>query len=169
MAVSDLHGWLDLLPPLEQAHAIGRARQLAAAHSDPVEVALLLLDIGDEAAAEAALASAPPAIQGRDYGTLVAFAQTLERKDLWTGSTAVYRALLTAILDRAYSPAYRHAAKYRAKLQALSLKCSGQMPLEPPDAFEARVRAQHKRKTSFWAHVNGERLADDDDEPDPGA
>ena len=28
LAVSDLHGWLDLLSPLEQAHAIVRARQL---------------------------------------------------------------------------------------------------------------------------------------------
>lgn len=169
LAVSDLHGWLDLLPPPEQAHAIRRARQLAAAHSDPVVVALLLLDVGDDAAAEAALASAPAAIQGHNYGILVPLAETLERNDLWTGSTAVYRALLTAILDRAYSPAYRHAAKYWAKLQALSLKCSGLMSLEPPDAFEARIRAQHKRKTSFWAHVNGERTADDDDESDPGA
>ena len=169
LAVRDLHAWLELLPPPEQAHAIERARRLAAANCDPVVVALLLLDIGDDAAAEEALASTPAAIQGRDYGTLVPLAEALERQSLWTGATAVYRALLTAILDRAYSPAYRHAARYWARLQALALKCSGLMPLEQPAAFEARIRAQHKRKTSFWAHVNGERQAGDDDEPGPEA
>jgi len=134
-----------------------------------VAVALLLLDIGDDAAAEQALVSAEAAIQGRDYGTLVSLAEKLEGLDLWTGATAVYRALLTSILDRAYSPAYRHAAKYWAKLQALSLKASGLMPLEPPDAFEGRIRAQHKRKSGFWAHVNGQRRSDDDDESDQEA
>ena len=168
LAVSDLHGWLNLLPPLGQAHAVSRARQLAASHSNPVAVALLLLDIGDGAAAEQALVSAQAALEGRDYGTLVSLAEALERRDLWKGATAVYRALLTSILDRGYSPAYRHAAKYWAKLQALSLKASGLMPLEPPDAFEGRLRAQHKRKTSFWAHVNGERqIEDTDPEPEP--
>ncbi len=83
LAVSELHGWLDLLPPSEQVHAIGRARQLAAAHSDPVVVALpLLLDVGDDAAAEAALSRAPAALQGHNCGILVPLADTLERKDL---------------------------------------------------------------------------------------
>ena len=40
------------------------------------------------------------------------------------------------------------------------------MQIEPHEAFEARIRAQHKRKTSFWAHVNGERQVLDNDEPD---
>jgi len=167
LAVEDLHAWLDLLAPSEHPRAFERARQLAGAHSYPVMVALLLLDIGDDAAAEAALARAPAAIHGRDYGTLVPLAMALEHKGFWTGATAVYRALLVAILDRAYAPAYRHAARYWARLQALALKCPRLMPLEPPDAFEARIRAQHKRKTSFWAHVNGGRRTDDDTESDP--
>jgi hypothetical protein len=166
LAVGDLHAWLDLLLLPEQAHAIERARQLAATHADPLVVALLMLDIGDDAAAEAALASAPAAIEGRDYATLAPLAEALERKGLWAGAIAVYRALLIAILDRAYSPAYRHAARYWARLQALAMKCSRLMPLEPPDEFEARIRAQHKRKTSFWAHVNGEKPMFDNHEPD---
>ena len=80
-------------------------------------VALLLLDIGE---------------------------RRLGRQSLWTGATTVYRALLTAILDRNVFAG-----------------------VSTPAAFEARIRAQHTRKTSFWAHVYGERQADDDDEPDP--
>lgn len=166
LAVSDLHAWMDLLPPREQGEVIERARQLAKVHTDPVVAAFLLLDVGDDAAAEVALTAAPGAIKGGDYGTLVPLAETLEHKGLWTGATAVYRALLVAILDRAYSPAYRHGARYWARLQALALKCSGLMPLEPANEFEGRIRAQHKRKSSFWAYVNGARQADDDAEPD---
>jgi hypothetical protein len=161
LAVWDLHAWLDLLPPREQEQAIERARELAAAHDDPVVVALLLLDIGDDSAAEEALARDPAAIDGRDYATLVPMAEALEGKRLWTGATLVYRALLVGILDRAYAPAYRHAAKYWARLAALAPVYAGSRDLEAPGAFEARIRAQHKRKSGFWAHVSGAMQADD--------
>lgn len=85
LAVCDLHFWLELLPPHEQAPAIERARELAAAHADPTVVALLLMDIGGDSAAELALVRDPGAIQGRDYGTLVPLAAALESKGLWTG------------------------------------------------------------------------------------
>ena len=160
LAVWDLHAWLDLLPPHEQASAIERARGLATAHSDPVVVALLLLDIGDDSAAEAALASNSAAIAGRDYATLVPMVEALERKGRWTGATLVYRALLIAILDRAYAPAYHHAAKYWARLAALAPNYNGSGHLESSQEFDARIRAKHKRKSSFWAHVSGARRAD---------
>ncbi len=162
LAVWDLHAWLDLLPPREQVPAIERARELAAAHADPTVVALLLMDIGDDTVAEAALTRDPAAIQGRDYGTLVPLAEALERKGLWAGAAVVYRALLVGILDRAYAPAYRHAARYWARLAALAPKFAGPKLLESSEEFEARIRAQHKRKSSFWAHVSGARRADDE-------
>ncbi len=161
LAVWDLHAWLELLPAHEQAQAIERARALAAAHDDPVDVALLLMDIGDDQAAEEALVKNAAAIDGRDYPTLVPLAEALERKGLSTGATVVYRALLVGILDRGYAPAYRHAARYWARLAALAPDYAGSGQLESPGAFEARIRAQHKRKTSFWAHVGGARQEDD--------
>ena len=166
LAVWDLHAWLDLMPPHEQASAIEHARELAAAHADPTVVALLLMDIGDDSEAEMALVRDPGAIQGRDYGTLAPLAEALERKGLWTGATVVYRALLVAILDRAYSPAYHHAARYWARLAALAPNFTGPRHLESPEMFEAGVRTQHKRKSSFWAHVSGARRADDNPSED---
>ena len=163
LAVRDLHAWLELLPPHEQAPAIEHARGLApAAHADPTVVALLLMDIGDDLAAEMALLRDPGAIQGRDYATLVPLAAALERKGLWTGATVVYRALLVAILDRAYAPAYHHATRYWARLATLAPNFTGPRHLESPEIFEAGIRTQHKRKSSFWAHVSGARRADDD-------
>jgi hypothetical protein len=172
LSVWALHAWLDLLPSLEQAPAIERARALAASHADPVVAALLFLDIGDDAAAEAALVRAPTAVQGRDYGTLVPLAKTLEDKKLWAGATVVYRALMVAILDRAYAPAYHHAASYWARLAVLAVlaaHCVGPSPLEMPEVFDARIRTQHKRKSSFWAHVSGTKRIDDQNAEDVGS
>jgi hypothetical protein len=160
LSVRDFHDWLELLPPNAQAEAVEQARALAAKHGDPVVVASLLMDLGDGVAAEAALVAAPGSIRGGDYGTLVPLARALESAGLWTGATAVYRALLAAILDRAYAPAYVHGARYWARLEALAQRCTGLMPLEPPETFEARIRMQHKRKSSFWAHVSRARGAD---------
>ncbi len=142
LAVCDLHAWLGLLPPHEQAPAIEHARGLAASRADPTVAALLLMDIGDDSAAEVALVRDPGAIQGRDYGTLVPLAQALERKGLWTGATVVYRALLVAILDRAYAPAYHHAARYWARLAALAPNCTVLSHLESPDLLSAGGREQ---------------------------
>ena len=153
-----------MLPPREQAGAIEHAAALAGKHTAPVVVASLLLDIGDEAGAEAALVAAPARIQGGGYGTLVPLAAQLEARGHWTGATAVYRALLEAILERAYTPAYRHGARYWARLRALARKCAGLMPLEAPEIFEARIRRQHGRKSSFWAQVSARRA--ETDEPD---
>jgi hypothetical protein len=162
LAVFDLHAWLELLTTQEQAPAIEHARDLAAVHADPTVVALLLLDIGDDPAAEAALVRDPGAIHGRDYGTLVPLAQALETKGLWMGATVVYRALLIGILNRAYAPAYHHAARYWARLAALAPNFTGPRHLESPGVFEAGIRVKHKRKSSFWAHVSGARRADGD-------
>jgi hypothetical protein len=120
-----------------------------------VLAALLFMDIGDDAAAEAALVRDPSAIKGGDYGTLLPLANALERKELWTGATLIYRALMVAILDRAYAPAYHHAASYWAKLAALAPDFGGPTHVESPGQFDAKIRVQHKRKSSFWAHLNG--------------
>jgi hypothetical protein len=92
LSVSDFHDWLELLPPTAQPEAVEQARALATKHGDPVVVASLLLDLGDGAAAEAALVAAPCSIRGGDYGTLLPLAQALESERLWTGATAVSRA-----------------------------------------------------------------------------
>jgi hypothetical protein len=48
-----------------------------------------------------------------------------------------------------------------ARLAALAPNYVGPKHLESPGEFEARIRAQHKRKSSFWAHVSGARQADE--------
>ena len=154
LAASDLHAWLEALPTASQPAAIERARKLALDHDDPVTSARLLPDIGDDDAAESALVAESGRIHGEDYVWLVPMAEVLEARHRWVGATAVYRALLNAILARAYARAYGHAARYWVRLQAIAGQGVHLEPLEPHAVFEATLRARHARKASFWRHVN---------------
>jgi hypothetical protein len=157
MSVFDLHRWLEHLPEASTHEALERARELALDHDDSTTAAVLLLDVGDDEAAEAMLLAAPARIRGDNYGALVPLAQALKTHQRFRGETAVYRALLPAILDRAYARAYGHAARYWARLREIAATGVGLLPLESHTDFEAAIRSRHSRKTAFWAHVNGKR------------
>lgn len=109
ISVFDLHRWLEHLPEASRHEALERARQLALNHEDPTAAATLLLELGDDAAAEAKLLTEPDRIRGDGYGALLPLADAMRGRQGSRGETAIYRALLIAILDRAYARAYVHA------------------------------------------------------------
>jgi len=164
ISVFNLHRWLEHLPEAPRHEALERARQLALDHDDPAMAALLLLHLGDDEAAEATLLAEPARIRGDNYGALVPLAQAFKAHQRLRGETAIYRALLTAILTRACARAYGHAARYWVRLREIAATGIGLLPLEPHADFEAAIRSRHSRKTAFWAHVNRKRsdLADED-------
>lgn len=153
LLVSDLQSWLDEVPLPARHGAIERARQCALAHGDPVAAARVLLEIGQDGEAEARLLSLGTCIRGGDYGLLVPLAEALEGCGRILGATVVYRALLQALLERAYTPAYPHGARYWVRLQALAASASSLTPLEDHAAFVEAVRTRHGRKTRFWQCV----------------
>jgi hypothetical protein len=158
--------WLEHLPEAAQPEAVAHSRQLALRHADLTAAATLLLQLGDAAAAEARLLTEPGRIDGNQYGSLVPLAKALSAHECRRGETAVYRALLKAILDRAYARAYGHAARYWARLGEIAGSGVGLLPLPSHEDFEAEIRARHGRKSAFWAHVNGTRRDRHDDEDD---
>jgi len=153
----DFQRWLEHLPESERDGAVAHARQLARSHDDLAAAATLLLQLGDAAAAEARLVAEPGRIDGNDYGKLVPLAKALHAHDCPRGETVVYRALLKAILDRAYARAYSHAARYWRRLKEIAGDGASLLPLSSHEHFEAEIRARHGRKTAFWAHVKGTR------------
>jgi hypothetical protein len=150
----DFRAWRACLPAESQGGAVAGARRRAAEQPDPVAAARLLLEIGDEAAAESLLVVRHDQIDGRDYLRLVPLAETMEERRRVVGATACYRALLLGILSRAYVRAYGHAASYLARLRRLAAETADLQPLEPHDAFEAALKAKHARKVSFWNKVS---------------
>ena len=153
LSVNDLHRWLDDLPVADQPAAVAQARQLALEHPDPAVAALLLLEIHEDKAAEAALVGGAQRVNGGDYYTLPELARTLEERALMKGATAVYRALLTDLLTRAYAKAYPYGARYWMRLAAIAAVQSDLAPLEPHATFVQTVRAVHGRKARFWQCV----------------
>lgn len=153
LSVDDFRTWLGHLAPATQTAAFARARELALDHEDPVTAARLLVEIGGFSEAEQVLVAEPARITGQDYIWLVPLAKTLEAQHCWRGATAVLRALLDAILAKAYSPAYGHAARYWHQLHAIADQSPDWAPLQPHAEYIAALRQKHTRKTAFWAQV----------------
>ena len=147
----DLDGWLEQLPESAREPALAEARALAISHADPIAAATLLASLDDIDAAEQKLIADPTRVDGRHYAALLELAKTLHDRERLRGEALAYRALLTAILERGYSPAYGYAARYWRRLVAIAQSGASLAPLESHEAFEARVRAAHGRKTSFWS------------------
>lgn len=166
----DLADWLRHLPQAEQPKAIAHAREIALGHDELIDAAALLLELGDAVAAENRLVTEAGRIDGRAYTRLVPLSEALRARDCLRGEAAVHRALLNAILDRGYARAYGHAARYWKRLGEIDALGIVLTPLVSHEEFAAGIRSRHRRKTSFWAYVNGTRRDrhDDDDSDDDG-
>ncbi|HEX6006181.1 MAG TPA: hypothetical protein VFZ14_19475 [Burkholderiales bacterium] len=152
-SASDFEAWRGSLAPAERSAAAAVARERAQNHDDPITGAQLLLALDDDAAAEALLVARHANLRGEEYHRLVPLAQTMEEKGRLLGAVACYRALLTAILARAYARAYGHAAEYLAALRQLDLRVHGYGALPTHEAFEAALRNMHGRKVAFWSRL----------------
>ena len=91
---------------------------------------------------------------GRYYGALVPAAEALEDVHP-AAATVLYRALIDDILARARSPAYGHAARYLARLEALAERVEPLPDLPGHAAYRAELKRVHGRKSGFWSLVNG--------------
>ena len=154
-STSDFEAWCQTLATAERASAAEVARERAKRLNDPITAAQLLLSLNDEKEAEALLVERQAAVRGGDYGRLVPLAQTLEKKGFLLGSIICYRALLMAILGRAYARAYGHAAEYLIALRRLDARVVSYGPLTGHQALESSIRGAHGRKVSFWNRIRG--------------
>lgn len=152
-SVEALHLWLDDLPPNQQVVAMERAGDLAMTLPNPGLAARLLIELHREADAEAVLVDKAAAIDGADYLALPPLAKALAEQGRRKGATAIYRALLLSILERANARAYGHAARYLESLELLASKDLA--PLLPHEEFLTHLRSKHGRKTAFWSLVGG--------------
>jgi hypothetical protein len=160
--VGHLHEWLDLLPPLEQVEAIKSARELAQQPGkNAIAGAQVLLDVGDEMAAEAVLVQAVANLNGRDYTALRPLAEELRKRGRWAGAAACYRAMILSVLERAQSPLYVYAARDWRQLEAVAAQAGDLAPLASHADFVESVRLAHGRKAAFWSAVEraGEKVA----------
>ena len=88
------------------------------------------------------------------YGSLLGLLEQLHGKQQFFLEVLIYRALLSDILHRAYSKAYRYAADYYHNLEKLDKKIEVYPDkMEGHEDFMEEIRAKHFRKYSFWKRV----------------
>ena len=159
LVITDFEAWTRVLSREQVGAAAEVARQCAHASDDPITAASLLIAIEDFGGAEEVLVALVAMIDGARYGSLVPMAEAMVTNEQWRGATACYRALLNAILARAYAKAYGHAAHYFKKLAEIAARAGDLTPLTSHADFEQEIRSRHARKVAFWSHVAGDRRA----------
>ncbi len=91
-------------------------------------------------------------LDGDHYEILTPAAEALAGKHP-LATTLILRAMIDFSLNNGRSSRYRHAARHLLDCSGLSSAIPDFRHFEPHEAYQARLRREHGRKSSFWALV----------------
>ena len=147
-----LRDFLKRLPDFEDIEAEERAMDHAAAHSRVTPALGFFLDWPSPDRAARLLIDRHVEINGDHYEFLVPAAEaTSERHPL--AATLALRAMIDFTLSKARSKRYGYAAQHLAACAELAGKIEDYRTFEPHDAYVARLKLEHSRKSGFWGQV----------------
>ena len=150
-----LRAYVSALPDFEEFDILDRAFAHALASPSLYRALMFLLEWPSLDQAAGLVTERADAWDGRHYALLAPAADLLEEAHP-LASTILLRALTDAILDRAYSKAYPHAARYLRRLDALAARIEpipGAARIEAPDVWRAGIDRKHARKSGLWASL----------------
>ena len=143
----------ELLPESDRAEMRTRACAEAMTHPDVAAAAELLFELNEPKLAEKLIIERPAQLDGGFYGSLTPLVERARDAGCFLAATLILRALLDAILKRAYAKAYRHGARYLLALQELGSRIDDYRGHPTHEMYEQTLRVAHGRKTGFWARV----------------
>lgn len=88
-------------------------------------------------------------LDGNHYEILTPAADALADK-YPLAATMILRAMIDFSLTSSRSSRYKHAARHLLDCAGLSSTIEDFGDFEPHDTYEARLRREHARKSSFW-------------------
>jgi hypothetical protein len=91
-------------------------------------------------------------VDGDHYEILTPAAEALAGKHP-LAATMILRTMINFSLKNSRSSRYRHAARHLLDCAGLSPRIKDYRSFEPHDAYEARLRREHGKKSSFWSLV----------------
>ena len=91
-------------------------------------------------------------LDGDHYEILTPAADALASK-YPLAATLVLRAMIDFTLGSNRSSRYRHAARHLLDCSSLESAITEFGRFEPHDVYEARLRREHRRKSSFWSLI----------------
>ena len=88
-------------------------------------------------------------LDGDHYDVLTPAADELETEHP-LAATLLRRALIDFALDKGRSSRYRHTARHFMACENLAKSIDDFGPFETHEVYQARLKAAHRRKLSFW-------------------
>jgi hypothetical protein len=153
LSEEQLRAFLKRLPDFEDVEAEERAMKHALAFkSFPIALGFFT-GWPDQARAAQLVLARHKEINGNLYYLLDPAARAIEGKQP-LAATLLRRAMIEDTLDGAKSTRYKHAARHLLECQSLAAGIQDFGAFETHDAFVQRLRAQHGRKSGFWAQVS---------------
>ena len=150
LSAAHLRAYLRGLPDFDDVEAEDRAVAHALAHSDRNLALSFLAGWPNLEAANRLVRDHFAELEGRDYGRLRPAAEALAER-YPAAATLLHRALAKDVLQRASSRQYQYAARDVRSCEGLAPFLPNEAGLETHDAFMARLRREHPRKSGFWS------------------
>ena len=149
LGADHLRAYLRGLPDFDDVEAEDRAVAHALAHPDRNLALSFLAGWPNLEAAARLVRDNRYDLNGRDYGRLRPAAEALAERHP-AAATLLYRLLAEDVLQRASSRQYQYAARDVRSCEGLAPFLPDEVGLETHDAFMARLRREHPRKSGFW-------------------
>lgn len=120
------------------------------AQQDPQNYISMLLLVGSLQNAEKVLTRSANQLSKISYRAIIGWLEYWPEKKYLMANIVCYRLLLTDLLERGYSKAYHHGARYFNKLLELDKEIDDYQDLETSTDFITQLQVEHWRKRSFW-------------------
>lgn len=153
LSASHLRAYLKRLPDFDDIEAERKALDHAKRSGNLLQALSFLVSWPAlDRAADLVLQRADE-LHGDHYEILTPAAEALAAKHP-LAATVVLRAMIEFSLRNARSSRYRHAARHLLDCSSLAPKIEDFRQFEPHEAYEASLRRQHGKKSSFWSFVD---------------
>ena len=153
LSSTHLRAYLKRLPDFDDVEAEKRALDYAQRSSNLLQALSFLVSWPAVDRAANLVLQRADELDGDHYEILTQAAEALAGEHPLV-ATLVLRSMIDFSLSNSRSSRYRHAARHLLDCSSLSSAIADFARFEPHDAYEARLRREHGRKSSFWSLID---------------
>ncbi len=153
LSATHLRAYLKRLPDFDDIEAERRALNYAQGYRSLLQALSFLVSWPALDRAAKLVTERTTELDGDHYEILTPAADALAGKHP-LAATLVLRAMTDFSLTQSRSSRYRHAARHFMECRSLALSIRDFGTFETHEAYAARLRAQHGKKSSFWSLIS---------------
>ena len=153
LSAEHLRAYLKRLPDFDDVEAEERALDHAERDESLLQALAFLVSWPAPDRAARLVTGRAGELDGDHYEILTPAADALAGKHP-LAATLMLRAMIDFTLTKARSSRYRHAARHLMECASLAASISDYGAFETHDAYAARLKAEHGRKSGFWSLIS---------------